>query len=273
MISQFVELPSGFMIPAVGLGTWELQGEEGLRAISTALDIGYRHIDTAEMYGNHDIVGRAIKSYDRPDLFITSKVGAAHLHYDDVVSVCDATLLELGTVYLDLFLIHWPNPAVPMQQTLDALAHLVERGKIRDMGVSNFQPHRMRQALEITPHPIANNQVELHPYLWQDELARLCRDRGVTVTAYAPLGRRHVLEDNTLRMIAEEHGVTPAQVSLRWLLQKGCIVIPRSTSEQHLRENFELWHWELSAVDMAAIDDIPERERFINKTFEDFQEG
>lgn len=272
MVSQFMELPSGLMIPTVGLGTWELRGDEGLRVISDALAMGYRHIDTAETYLNHDIVGQAIRGYDRADLFITSKVDPAHLHYDDVLAVCDAALLEIGTDYLDLLLIHWPNPNVPMPQTFDALQHLVERGKIRDMGVSNFQPHRMRQALEITPHPIASNQVELHPYLWQDELVRLCQDNGVVVTAYAPLGRKHILEDTTLRAVAEKHDVTPAQVSLRWLLQKGCVVIPRTTSEQHLRENLDLFGWSLSAVDVEAIDAIPHRERVVRAGWEGFQQ-
>ncbi|MFW6438275.1 MAG: aldo/keto reductase [Armatimonadota bacterium] len=271
MISNMVELPSGLMMPAVGLGTWDLRGKEGLMAIETALAIGYRHIDTAEMYDNHEIVGEAISGYDRAELFITSKVDSPHLHYDDVLAVCDATLLEIGTDYLNLFLIHWPNPDVPMQQTFDALEHLVERGKVRDIGVSNFQPHRMHQALEISPHPIANNQVELHPYLWQDELVRLCHDNDVTVTAYAPLGRGRILQDNTIRMIADKHNVTPAQVSLRWLLQKGCVVIPRSTSEEHLRKNLDLFDFSLSAVDMEAIAEIEHQERVVNPSFEEFE--
>jgi diketogulonate reductase-like aldo/keto reductase len=189
LVAETLELPSGLAIPTLGLGTWDLRGREGLRAIADALAMGYRHIDTAEMYDNHEIVGEAISDYERAELFITSKVDSPHLHYDDVLAVCDTALLEIDTDYLDLFLIHWPNPDVPMQQTFDALEHLVERGKVRDIGVSNFQPHRMHQALEISPHPIANNQVELHPYLWQDELVRLCHDNDVTVTAYAPLAR------------------------------------------------------------------------------------
>lgn len=266
-----MELPSGLMIPTLGLGTWDLRGKEGLRAISAALAMGYRHIDTAEMYENHEIVGEAIADFERAELFITSKVDSPHLHYDDVLAVCDATLLELGTDYLDLFLIHWPNPDVPMPQTFDALQHLVERGKVRDIGVSNFQPHRMRQALKISPHPIANNQVELHPYLWQDELVGLCHENGVTVTAYAPLARTKILQDDTVRMIADKHDVTPGQVSLRWLLQKGCIVIPRSSSEEHLQENMDVFGWSLSRVDIQAIDDITHEERIINPSFEEFE--
>lgn len=271
MVARSIELPSGFEIPTLGLGTWDLRGDEGLRAIESALAMGYRHIDTAEMYENHEIVGEAISGYERAELFITSKVDSPHLHYDDVLAVCDAALLELGTDYLDLFLIHWPNPDVPMPQTFDALQHLVERGKIRDLGVSNFQPHRLRMALDITPHPIANNQVELHPYLWQQELVELCHENNVTVTAYAPLARTKILHDETIQMIADKHDVTPAQVSLRWLLQKGCIVIPRSTSEEHLRQNMDLFDWSLSGVDVAAIDDIPHQERVVNPSFEEFE--
>lgn len=258
-------------MPTLGLGTWDLRGKEGVRAVESALAMGYRHIDTAEMYDNHEVVGEAISGYERAELFITSKVEPSHLHYDEVLAVCDAALLELGTDYLDLFLIHWPNPDVPMQQTFDALAHLVERGKIRDLGVSNFQPHRMGMAVEITPLPIANNQVEMHPFLWQQELVDLCFEHGVTVTAYAPLARGKVFEDETIQMIADKHDVTPAQVSLRWLLQKGCIVIPRSSSEDHLQANMDLYDWSLSTVDIQAIDDIPHEERIVNAGFEEFE--
>jgi diketogulonate reductase-like aldo/keto reductase len=271
VVSRTIELPSGFEIPTLGLGTWDLRGQEGVRAIESALAMGYRHLDTAEMYENHEAVGEAISGHDRTELFITSKVNPEHLHYDDVLSVCDAALLELGTDYLDLFLIHWPNPDVPMQQTFDALEHLAEQGKIRDLGVSNFQPHRMAMALDISTHQIANNQVEMHPYLWQDELVDLCFENDVTVTAYSPLARTKVFEDETIRMIADKHDVTPAQVSLRWLLQKGCIVIPRSSSEEHLMKNMDLYDWSLSTVDVQAIDDIPHRERIINPSFEEFE--
>lgn len=271
VVARTIELPSGFEIPTLGLGTANLRGDEGLRAIKSALAMGYRHIDTADAYNNHQTVGQAISGYERDDLFVTSKVKPEHLHYDDLIAACDAALLELGTDYLDLYLVHWPNPDVPMQQTFDALEHLVERGKIRDLGVSNFQPHRLRMALRISPHPIANNQVEMHPYLWQDELVRLCHEHNVTVTAYAPLARTKVFDDETIRAIAEKHDVTGAQVSLRWLLQKGCIVIPRSTSEEHLRANMDVYDWALSGVDIAAIDGIPHEERLVNPGFEEFE--
>ncbi len=268
---QTKELASGLQMPTLGLGTWTLNGAEGRRAIEAALDMGYRHIDTAEMYENHETVGEAIAGYDRAELFVTSKILPDRLHYDEVIASCDAALLQLDTDYLDLYLIHWPNPDVPMPQTFDALQHLVEEGKIRDMGVSNFQPRRLRRALEITPHPIANNQVEMHPFLYQRELIELCLENDVTVTAYAPLARGAVFEDETLQVIAEKYDRTPGQVSLRWLLHKGCIVIPRSRSEEHLRENMQLFDWELSPTDVAAIDEIPREERVINPSFEEFE--
>lgn len=270
---RFVELPSGDMMPTLGLGTATLKGEEGLEAIRTALAMGYRHIDTADAYGNHEIVGRAIEGWEREDLFITSKVPPDYLHYDEVLQVCDASLLELGTDYLDLFLIHWPNPNVPMKQTFDALGELMALGKIRNAGVSNFQPHRLRRAVGIADIPIANNQVEMHPLLYQRELLELCHEHSIVVTAYCPLARGKVFDEPVIVRVAEKHGRSPAQVSLRWLLQKGCVVIPRSRKEEHLRENMEIYGWELDEEDMAAIDGIERHERLVNPSFEEFRQS
>jgi len=272
VVQEAVELPSGDMMPTLGLGTWRLQGSEGLRAIRAALEMGYRHIDTAEMYENQETVGEAVRDRDREALFITSKVTPQHLRHGDVIATCEAALLEMGIDYIDLYLIHWPNPDVPMEQTFDALARLVELGRIRNAGVSNFQSERLSRALGISSVPIANNQVELHPFLYQRDLIRLCHDNGVSVTAYCPLARGKVFRHPTLRRIGEEHGRTPGQVALRWLLQKGCIVIPRSLKERHLRENMQVYDWSLSEPDVAAIDDIPERLRLINPEFEEFGE-
>ena len=234
--------------------------------------MGYRHVDTAEMYENHEIVGQAIKGYERLDLFITSKVLPEHLHYDEVISACDTALLELDVEYLDLYLIHWPNPDVPMLQTFDALRHLRELGKVRDIGVSNFQTHRMRQAINISPHPIANNQIELHPLLYQRDLIELCHENGVTVTAYAPMARGRVFEDDILREVGEDYDRSPGEVSLRWLLQKGCIVIPRSSQEEHLRQNMEVYDWGLSTTDVARIDAIGMQQRVVHPEHPEFEE-
>lgn len=270
--TEALELPSGHRIPVLGLGTWELRGADGLRAVEAALDMGYRHIDTAEMYENHDIVGQAIRGIERVELFITSKVLPDHLHYHQVIAACDTALLELELDYLDLFLIHWPNPELPMQQTFDALRHLYESGKVRDIGVSNFQQHRIRQAVKISPHPIANNQVELHPLLYQRELMELCREHSIAMTAYSPLARGRVFDDPTLREVGEKHDRTAAEVSLRWLLQKGCVVIPRSSREEHLRQNMTVFDWALSTTDIARIDAIGEQLRVVHPEHPEFEE-
>lgn len=273
MAVRVMRLPSGSPIPTLGLGTWRLWGDEGLAAMRAALELGYRHLDTAEAYGNHEIVGQAIRDYDRAEVFITSKVPPERLHYDEVLACCDQALLEIGTDYLDLLLIHWPNPEVPMPQTFEALGELIELGKARDIGVSNFQPHRLARALKVSPVPIATNQVEMHPLLYQHELMRLCHDNGIIVTAYAPLARGKVFEEPVIVEIAQRLGRTPAQVSLRWLLQKGCIVIPRSTREEHLRENMDIYGWELSLEDEARIDALDRHERLIqNATYGEFED-
>jgi len=207
---RMVSLPSGNAVPTLGLGTWRLNGSEGLRAVRAALNMGYRHIDTADIYENHEVVGEAIQGHAREELFITSKIPAERLHYDQVIATCDQALLEMRTDYLDLFLIHWPDPHLPMTETFDALAELVRLGKVRDIGVSNFQRKRLGDALNISSAPIANNQVELHPLLYQRALIQQCHDAGVTVTAYCPLARGKALADPTVRAIAQRYDRTPA---------------------------------------------------------------
>lgn len=273
MVERSLRLPSGNLIPTVGLGTWRLWGDEGLAAMRAALAMGYRHLDTAEAYGNHELVGQAIRDYDREEVFITSKVPPERLEYEEVLASCDQALREIGTDYLDLLLLHWPNPQIPMHPTFEALGELVEAGKVRDIGVSNFQPPRLSRALSISPVPIANNQVELHPLLYQRELLELCRSHGVTVTAYAPLARGKVFTEPVIVEIARRYGRTPGQISLRWLLQKGCIVIPRSVNEAHLRENLDLFGWELSPDDEARIDALDRHERLVrNDTYGEFED-
>jgi len=272
VVHKAVKLPSGNQMPTLGLGTWRLWGDEGLRAMRAALEMGYRHIDTADMYENQEIVGEAIRGFDRASLFITSKVPPERLRYDQVIATCDQALREIGTDYLDLFLIHWPNPEVPMAETFDALAELVELGKVRDIGVSNFQRRRLARALEISAVPIANNQVELHPFLYQRELIKMCHDNGVSVTAYAPIARGKVFSDATIREIALRYDRTPSQISLRWLLQKGCVVIPGSSNPEHLRANMDIYEWELAPEDEARLDALDRNERLVLPDFAEFQE-
>jgi len=262
MVPQ-LSLASGYAMPQVGFGTWRLWGGEGITAISAALRIGYRHLDTADYYNNHAEVARAMAGYPRAEIFLTSKVWPDDLRHDDLIAACKRNLHELRTDYLDLYLIHWPNPAIPMAESLEALGELVAAGLVRSVGVSNFVQARLAQALEISPVPISVHQFELHPLLYQRELVEFCQAHGVAVTAYCPIARGAVSDNPVIRAIARETGRTCAQVSLRWLLQKGCAVIPRSRSIAHIRENFDILDWELSPEQMQRIDGIGEHRRLI----------
>ncbi|MCD6359822.1 MAG: aldo/keto reductase [Armatimonadetes bacterium] len=201
--------------------------------------------------------------YEREEIFLTSKVWPEDMRHDDLIAACERNLRELRTDYLDLYLLHWPNPQIPMSETLGALAELVERGMARSVGVSNFTRARLAEALEISPVPLSNNQFELHPLLYQRELVDFCHERGVAVTAYCPIARGAVYENEVIGDIADETGHTCAQVSLRWLLQKGCVVIPRSSNPTHIEENLDILDWELDDEQMARIDAIEEYTRLI----------
>lgn len=256
IVAQTRELKSGYSIPVLGLGTWDLRGSTCERVVSEAVDVGYQHLDTAEMYGNEADIGRIVSKVDRRSLFITSKAGASHLHKDALLDACSKSLDRLQTDYLDLYLVHWPSETVPLEETMDGMQQLVQQGMVRSVGVSNFETTLLRQAIEVSEIPICNNQVEFHPYKNQSELLRFCRQRRVTLTAYSPLARGRIAKDEKLASIAENYGVTPAQVSLRWLLQKGTIVIPKASSREHLVADAELGGWELTDEQMDAIDQI-----------------
>jgi len=264
-------MKSGYDIPALGLGTGELTGERCVRAVRTALELGYRHLDTAELYRNHQAVGEAIRGFDRSHLFLTSKVPAERLRHDDVLAACDQALEELAADYLDLYLIHWPSKEVPMEETFRALGRLHEQGLVRSIGVSNFSIERLRRALAISQVPISANQFELHPLLYQRKLVEFCQANGVVVIAYSPVARNRVAEYQVIRQIAAEHAKTPAQVSLRWLMHKGVAAVPRSGSEQHLRENLSLFDWELTPDQERALDRIDAHVRIIApRDFDEF---
>lgn len=269
---QTVRLRSGNEMPMIGLGTWELRGDECVESVAKALRIGYRHIDTAAAYDNHAEVRKGIdrSGLKREDLFITSKVWYDDLHYDEVLKACDRALAELGTDYLDLYLIHWPNKNVPMEETFGALEKLQKDGKVRDIGVSNFTIAHIRKAVEVSRVPISMNQVEYHVHLNQKDLLAECRKHGIGITAYAPLGRKAVLSEPALEKTASRHGKTPAQVALRWLIQKGIVVIPKASSEEHLRANFQIFDFELSPEEMKMIDEVPTTKRYIAPDFAEF---
>lgn len=241
------QLPSGAGMPLVGLGTWTLRGEEATDIVATALELGYRHIDTALAYGNHRAIAAGLRraGVPREELFIVSKVPRENLRYEELLAAAHKSLDELDTAYLDLFLIHWPNPDVPLRETLAALGELRHKGLVRDIGVSNFAIDLMQKALAESPVSIANNQVLYHPQRKQEALRRYCEERGVTVTAYSPLGQGEFATERSLIRLAETRGRTPAQLVLKWLVDKGVVVIPRSRSRAHLAENLDLFGWEM----------------------------
>ncbi len=241
-----VTLNTGAQMPQFGLGTWKLTGEDCVKAVPMALEMGYDHIDTADVYGNHREVAPALRDVDRDSIWITSKVNRGSLRYDDVLATCEKNLGELEVDYLDLYLIHWPDPEAPMEETFRALARLVDEGMTRNIGVSNFMVEHLTEALAVAEAPIVNNQIKFNPAHQPWDVVELCREHDIAVTAYSPLMHGDAPENATLQAIAEEMGRTPAQVALRWLLQQDMIVIPKATSEEHLRENMDIFDWELT---------------------------
>jgi 2,5-diketo-D-gluconate reductase B len=245
----------GVTVPAVGLGTWQMTGRACVEAVSDALALGYRHIDTARAYGNEREVGEGIRAsgVPRDDVFLVTKVPPSDATPDGLRASCEASLADLRVDAVDLLLLHWPAPRVPLADTLGAMTELRDEGRIAHFGVSNFPPALLEEALELAPD-VLNDQVELHPYLHQDELVQLAHDRDVLVTAYSPMDRGRVADDPTLREIGAAHGKTPGQVALRWLLdQPSTCVIPKASSHERRAENIDVFDFELSDDERARI--------------------
>ena len=268
---RHLTLPSGAEMPVIGLGTYEqVAGGPnrilGREVLCRALRLGYRHVDSAVFYGNHDEIRRALADTGvaRREVFLTTKVYRDKLAHDDVLRECERVLGELGTDYIDLLLVHWPNRAIPMEETFRALGRLVGEGAARDIGVANFTRANLQRALDASQAPIAINQVEFHPYLNQDALYRFCRERGVRMTAYAPIAQAKVLDEPVLREIGARHGKSPIQVALRWLVQKGMSAVPKATSEAHLAAYLDLFDFELDGEEVRGIEGIAARLRIFN---------
>jgi 2,5-diketo-D-gluconate reductase B len=263
-------LKGGIRIPQIGLGTWQLKDASCSRSVAHALELGYRHIDTAEIYGNEAAVGEAIKvsGVPRSELFLTSKVWYEHADEVSIRRALLASLEKLGTGYLDLYLIHWPTETVPVEETIRTLAELRDQGLIRAFGVSNYGPENLARAIK-TSARVAVNQVEFHPFLHQKELLELCGKHGIILTAYSPIARGAVRGNETLRTIGEAHGKSEVQVTLRWLLDKGIVVIPKASSRPHLEANIDL-DFALSKKETAAIDALNEDKRFVDPGFADW---
>ncbi len=267
VMSQNFKLLSGYAMPVLGLGTWQLAGSRCERIASKAIELGYRHFDTAELYGNETEIGRAIAHADRANLFLTSKVSSENLRTNDVIRACTRSLERLGTSYLDLYLIHWPNDDVPLEETMDGMQYLVEEGWVRSMGVSNFDVGRLQEAMDASEAPICNDQVEYHPYRPRRELPQFCAEHKIALSAYSPLARGRILRDPVLTRIGRKYGKSPAQVSLRWLLQKGAVVLPKAGSEEHLRANMDMDGWELSTQEVQEIDGIGVEMKVVDATY------
>jgi 2,5-diketo-D-gluconate reductase B len=253
----------GMRMPALGLGTWQLQGDECRRAVEAALELGYRHLDTAQGYDNEREVGAALKASGvaREEVFLTTKAWPDHLVED--ASTVEKSLERLGVARVDLLLMHWPSPKLPLERTVDALAEALDRGQTRFIGVSNFPTKLLEIALARAP--IVCNQVEYHPFLDQTPLLKLCRERDVVLGAYSPLARGHVSKDEVLAGIGARHGRTGAQVALRWLLQqRGVAAVPKASSERHLRANLEVLDFALSDEEMAKVGALRSGRRYID---------
>jgi len=254
-------------LPPIGFGTYDLAPDECEAAVSTALDAGYRHVDTAEMYENERAVGDAIRAADvaREDVFVATKVHSRNLAYDDVLDAARASRERLGVDAIDLLYVHWPIRAYDPEATLAAFDDLRDDGVVRRVGVSNFRPELLEDALDRLDAPLFAHEVECHPLLQQAELREMAREHGHRLVAYSPLAKGAVTDVPVMRDVAAKHDATPAQVSLAWLLSKEQVaVIPKSTSEAHIRENLAARELELDDADIARIDAIDRRERQVD---------
>lgn len=263
---KFVEI-RGERVPALGFGTWQITGGDCVRMVRYALDVGYRHIDTAQIYENEAEVGRGLaeSGVAREDIFLTTKVWMDSLGQSDVQTSVEESLRKLKTDHVDLLLIHWPNPDFPLGETLSAMAEMQAAGKARHIGVSNFTVEWMRRAVEDHGADILCNQVEYHPFLRQSPVLDFVRAHDMMMTAYSPLARGRVAKSDVIVDIARKHGKTPAQVALRWLIDQDRVAaIPKAASEAHCRGNLDIFDFEFDAGDRTAIDAIGGDRRLVD---------
>jgi 2,5-diketo-D-gluconate reductase B len=259
----------GTTLPALGLGTWELEGDDTIPGVLAALEVGYRHIDTAQSYGNEHTVGQALTAsgVDRDDVFLTTKVWNDNITPEAIRSSTFESLSKLETDHVDLLLLHWPVDMDRLEENLSVMTDLVEAGATRHIGVSNFTPAQVRRALDLAP--LFCVQVEHHAYLAQEEMRSLCAERDLLFTAYSPLARSELLTDPTVVAIAEERGASPAQVLLRAILDEGdhVAVIPKGTSPDHIEDNFGALRIGLHDTDREAIAALDQGRRIIDPPF------
>lgn len=257
-LDDTVEIAPGVRINRLGIGTYKAaEGSEASREVEWGLELGYRTIDTAAMYGNERSIGDAVRASGlrREDVFVATKLWNSDQGYEPALRAFDASLDRLGFDYVDLYLIHWPIPG-HTQGTWRAMEEILASGRTRAIGVCNFLPHHLEPLLAVANVPPALDQVELHPYLQQPELQAYCHSHGITLQAWAPVMRGRVSQVPELIEIAERHGKTPAQVSIRWILQKGITTIPKSVHRERIAENADIFDFNLSPAEMVAIDQL-----------------
>jgi 2,5-diketo-D-gluconate reductase A len=252
-----ITLNNGVKIPQLGFGVYQVDPDETKDVTLAALEVGYRHIDTAEMYRNEKGVGEAVRAsgLDRSEVFVTSKLNNGFHAHDDALKAFDESLDVLGFDYLDLFLIHWPLPGIDVDfvETWKALEEIYRSGRAKSIGVSNFQPNHIRRLIDETNIVPAVNQIEVHPYLTQDDVRAVDTEHGIATEAWSPIAQGLVLDDPVITGIADALGKTPAQVVLRWHLQRGDIVFPKSVTRSRIEENFAIFDFELSKSDVGLI--------------------
>lgn len=258
-------LCNGIKIPCVGFGTWQSTGKEAYDSVKEALKIGYRHIDTASIYGNEKEVGAAVKNskIPREEIFITSKLWNSNQGYDTTLCAFEQTLCNLCTDYLDLYLIHWPVPVGHKSdfedlnlKTWRAFERLYKEGLIRAIGISNFLVHHLKPLIKEAKVKPMVNQIEYHIGYTQDEIVEFCKNEDILVEAWAPLARGKAFKNETLEEIAQKYDKTPAQIALRWILQNGILPLPKSVTSSRIKENSELFSFEISDIDMKILNEI-----------------
>jgi 2,5-diketo-D-gluconate reductase B len=252
----------GAHIPLVGLGTWELRGRLCARVVEQALRLGYRHIDTAEMYDNEREVGEAFRAsgVGRADVFITTKIWPSHFAPLELERAAKSSVARMRLSEVDLMLLHWPNPQIPLSETLGALCRVRQSGIARHIGVSNFTVPLIAEAVRLADEPLVCNQIEMHPFLDQSKVTAACRARDMAVIAYSPIARGNAKDDAVLARIGRTHRKSAAQVALRWLVQQGIAVIPRTSRIERLSENCALFDFALAEPEMAEIQSLAHRD-------------
>jgi len=253
---------NGARIPLIGLGTWDLRGRTCARIVEQALRLGYRHIDTAEMYDNEREVGEGLRAsgVKRDEVFLTTKVWPSHFAPRELERSAKESLVRLRVTAVDLLLLHWPNPQIPLAETLPALCKLKRMGLARHIGVSNFTVALLDEAVKIAEEPLVCDQVEMHVFLDQSKVVAACRRHGMATVAYSPIARGGVKNDQVLARIGKAYGKSAAQVSLRFLVQQDVVVIPRTSRVERLSENLAIFDFELTAAEMAEIAGLSHRD-------------